>query len=301
MTSSGAGSGQGETVPAPIHRPRVGRGAAKAAGPDGAATPSPWRALFVFRGHTSHLVDLYVGGLSFLALVVAWDIAARLELAPPQYLPSPGAVLAALYEMLVRYGFAWDIGVSIFRVWVAFLISAAMAIPLGIAMSSFRIVNGISEPVIDFIRYLPVPALVPLTIIWLGIGETSKITLLWMGTFFQLVLLIADDARRVPREYIEIGLTVGAKSREVLRHIVFPAMLPSMVDNLRITLGWCWTYLIIAEIVAANSGIGYVIWSARRYVKTPEVMAGILTIGIIGLATDQAIRYAHRRYFAYLR
>jgi NitT/TauT family transport system permease protein len=142
---------------------------------------------------------------------------------------------------------------------------------------------------------------VPLTIIWLGIGETSKITLLWMGTFFQLVLLIADDARRVPREYIEIGLTVGAKSREVLRHIVFPAMLPSMVDNLRITLGWCWTYLIIAEIVAANSGIGYVIWSARRYVKTPEVMAGILTIGIIGLATDQAIRYAHRRYFAYLR
>jgi NitT/TauT family transport system permease protein len=105
----------------------------------------------------------------------------------------------------------------------------------------------------------------------------------------------------VPREYVEIGLTVGARSREVLRHIVLPAMLPSMVDNLRITLGWCWTYLIIAEIVAADSGIGYVIWSARRYVKTPEVMAGILTIGIIGLATDQLIRYAHRRYFAYLR
>lgn len=288
MTQDGAGRERGKTAPAP-------------ATPSGPVAPSVWRSLFAFRGSTSHAVDLYVAGASFVFLIALWWAAAALHLAPPQYLPSPGSVVAALYGMFVKYDFTWDIGVSIYRVWVAFLISAAMAIPLGIMMSSFRIVNGISEPVIDFIRYLPVPALVPLTIIWLGIGETSKITLLWMGTFFQLVLLIADDARRVPREYIEIGLTVGGKSREVLRHIVLPAMLPSMVDNLRITLGWCWTYLIIAEIVAADSGIGYVIWSARRYVKTPEVMAGILTIGVIGLVTDQAIRYAHRRYFAYLR
>jgi NitT/TauT family transport system permease protein len=282
----------------------AGRGQPRAApAPADAARPAPsaWRSLLAFRGQTSHAVDLYVGAASFLSLIALWWAAAALELAPPQYMPSPGAVLGALYRLFVEYDFTWDIGVSVFRVWTAFLISAAMAIPLGILMSSYRIVNGISEPVIDFIRYLPVPALVPLTIIWLGIGETSKITLLWMGTFFQLVLLIADDAKRVPREYIEIGLTVGARSREVLRHIVLPAMLPSMVDNLRITLGWCWTYLIIAEIVAADSGVGYVIWSARRYVKTPEVMAGILTIGIIGLATDQLIRYAHRRYFAYLR
>lgn len=283
-----AGRGRPAAAPAP-------------AGTKRATAPSVWRALFAFRGHTSHAVDLYVGAASFLGLIALWWSAAALQIVPPQYLPSPGAVLAALYTLFTKYDFTWDIGVSVFRVWVAFLISAAMAIPLGIMMSSFRIVNGISEPVIDFIRYLPVPALVPLTIIWLGIGETSKITLLWMGTFFQLVLLIADDAKRVPREYVEIGLTVGARSREVLRHIVLPAMLPSMVDNLRITLGWCWTYLIIAEIVAADSGIGYVIWSARRYVKTPEVMAGILTIGVIGLATDQLIRYAHRRYFAYLR
>jgi NitT/TauT family transport system permease protein len=283
-----AGGGRPSAAPAP----------ADAARREG---PSAWRSLVAFRGQTSHAVDLYVGALSFVVLIALWWLAAALELAPPQYLPSPGAVLGALYRLFAEYDFTWDIAVSVFRVWVAFLISAAMAIPLGILMSSYRIVNGISEPVIDFIRYLPVPALVPLTIIWLGIGETSKITLLWMGTFFQLVLLIADDARRVPREYIEIGLTVGARSREVLRHIVLPAMLPSMVDNLRITLGWCWTYLIIAEIVAADSGVGYVIWSARRYVKTPEVMAGILTIGIIGLLTDQLIRYAHRRYFAYLR
>ena len=157
-----------------------------------------------------------------------------------------------------------------------------------------------SEPVIDLIRYLPVPALVPLTVIWLGIGEVSKVALLWMGTFFQLVLLIADDAKRVPHEYVEIAYTLGAKSRHVLRWIILPAMLPKMVDNLRITLGWCWSYVILAEIVAANDGIGHVIWASRRFGKTPEVIAGVLAIGIIGLASDQIIRFIHRRAFRYL-
>jgi NitT/TauT family transport system permease protein len=111
---------------------------------------------------------------------------------------------------------------------------------------------------------------------------------------------IADDMKRVPQEYVEIGFTLGAKPFRILKDVALPAMLPSLVDNLRITLGWCWTYLIIAEIVASDSGIGFVIWTARRYVKTPEVMAGILTIGLVGLLCDQAIRMAHRHWFRYL-
>jgi NitT/TauT family transport system permease protein len=259
-----------------------------------------WNSITSFRGAARRGTMVMLGTLSFLIVIALWWAAAGLELLPPQYLPGPNKVVIRLYDLLVKYGFIGDIGISIFRVWTAFLISALMAVPLGIMMSSYPIVNGMSQSLIDFIRYLPVPALVPLTIIWLGIGESSKIALLWLGTFFQLVLLVADDARRVPREYIEIGLTTGAKPRQILRSIVLPAMMPSMVDNLRITLGWCWTYLIIAEIVAADSGIGYVIMSARRYVKTDEVMAGILAIGVIGLATDQAIRWLHRRWFAYL-
>ena len=144
------------------------------------------------------------------------------------------------------------------------------------------------------------PALVPLTLIWLGIGEGSKVALLWIGTFFQLVLLIADDARRVPQEFIETGRTLGAGDWALMKDVLFRAMLPNMVDSLRITLGWCWTYLLIAEIVASNSGIGYELWTARRYGKTPEVFAGILTIGIIGLVSDQLIRAGHRRAFRYL-
>ncbi|MBC7152924.1 MAG: ABC transporter permease subunit, partial [Rhizobium sp.] len=101
-------------------------------------------------------------------------------------------------------------------------------------------------------------------------------------------------------EYVEVARTVGARSRQVMTDVIFRAMGPSLLDNLRITLGWCWTYLIIAEIVAADSGIGFVIWSARRYVKTPEVMAGVLVIGLVGLVTDQLLRVLHRRIFQYV-
>ena len=132
----------------------------------------------------------------------------------------------------------------------------------------------------------------PLSIIWFGVGEETKIFLLWLGTFFQLVLLVADDMRRVPHEYVEIAFTLGAKPRQVLTDVALRAMGPTLVDNLRITLGWCWTYLVIAEIVAADSGLGFVIWSARRFVKTPEVMAGVVIIGLIGLVTDQLLRAA---------
>ena len=256
--------------------------------------------MFRFRGRPAPRVEWLLGVGAFVGLIMLWQIAASLELMPARFLPGPLAVLEALGRMLFQNDFLSDIGISIARVWIAFLLSVVMAVPLGIWMSSYRIVGALIEPVIDFIRYLPVPALVPLLLIWFGIGEESKIAILWMGTFFQLVLLIADDAKRVPWEFVEIGYTLGGKPRQIIRDIILPSMAPSMVDNLRITLGWCWTYLIVAEIVAANSGIGHAIWSMRRFVKTPEVMAGILTVGVIGLVTDQLIRYAHRRYFRYL-
>jgi NitT/TauT family transport system permease protein len=263
------------------------------------ARPSPWRDLFRFRAHARPELELWVGIGAFAVVLGAWLLASGLELVRPQFLPSPLAVVQA-WVGLFRNDYLWDIGISIGRVWIAFLASAAVAIPLGMLMSSYRAVGAFSEPLIDFVRYLPVPALVPLTLIWLGIDEASKIALLWIGTFFQLVLLIADDARRVPKEFIETGRTLGAGDCALLKDVLFRAMLPSMVDSLRITLGWCWTYLLIAEIVASNSGIGYELWTARRYGKTPEVFAGILTIGIIGLASDQLIRAAHRRAFRYL-
>ncbi len=259
-----------------------------------------FRSLFVYRGTSSSRADVFLAICAFIGFVGFWYSISELELVSQRFLPSPWKVISALYGMLVSQNFIEDIWISVARVWGAFLLSAVMAIPIGIWMSSYRIVGMLTEPIVDFIRYLPVPALVPLLIIWFGIGESSKIAVLWMGTFFQLVLLIGDDTKRVPQEFIETGFTLGANPRQITWHIAYRSMLPNIVDNLRITLGWCWTYIIIAEIVAANAGIGHAIWAARRFVKTPEVMAGILTVGIIGLVTDQVIRLAHRRYFRYL-
>ena len=259
-----------------------------------------FRNLFILRGRSSRRAEALVAAVACLLVLAAWEIAARLRLTNPIFLPAPSEVAAALWRMSTADDLLLQAGISTLRVWIAFLISAVMAIPIGILMSSYRIVGAALEPIVDFIRYLPVPALVPLSIIWFGVGEETKIFLLWLGTFFQLVLLVADDMRRVPHEYIETALTLGAKPRQVLSDVAVRAMLPNLVDSLRITLGWCWTYLIIAEIVAAQSGIGFVIWTARRYMKTPEVMAGVVAIGIIGLVTDQLLRYLHRRLFRYL-
>jgi NitT/TauT family transport system permease protein len=259
-----------------------------------------WRDLIVFRAAPRPRQELWLSIAAFLAVLIVWLIVAESGLVHPQILPSPRAVMAAWFRLFTEADYISDIGISVARVWAAFLASAVIAIPLGILMSGYRAITALFEPIIDFVRYLPVPALVPLTLIWLGIGEGSKVTLLWIGTFFQLILLIADDARRVPKEFIETGRTLGASDTALMKDVLLRAMLPNMVDSLRITLGWCWTYLIVAEIVASSSGIGYELWTARRYGKSPEVFAGILTIGIIGLASDQAIRFLHRRWFRYL-
>lgn len=256
--------------------------------------------LFRFRGKASARAEIAVGIAVAGAVVLLWEAVARAGFVAPQFLPAPSRVVVALWSMITTQNLLWHAAVSSMRVWGAFLLAAAMAVPIGILMSSYRIVGAGLEPIVDFIRYLPVPALVPLSIIWFGVGEETKIFLLWLGTFFQLVLLVADDMRRVPHEYVEIAFTLGAKPRQVLTGVALPAMGPNLVDNLRITLGWCWTYLVIAEIVAADSGLGFVIWSARRYVKTPEVMAGVVVIGLIGLITDQLLRALHRRMFRYV-
>lgn len=259
-----------------------------------------FKNLFVFRGRATPFVEALVGTVAAVLLLAAWELAARTGLISPQFLPAPSRVFTALWSMFSQQSLLYHTGVSAARVWGAFLIAAVMAIPIGVLMSSYRIVGAALEPIVDFIRYLPVPALVPLSIIWFGVGEPTKIFLLWLGTFFQLVLFVADDMRRVPNEFVEVARTLGANSRHVMTDVALRAMAPSLVDNLRITLGWCWTYLIIAEIVAADSGIGYVIWSARRFVKTPEVIAGVVVIGLIGLVTDQLLRLAHRHLFRYL-
>ena len=256
--------------------------------------------LFRFRASLRRRTEVLLAVTVSASVLLAWESAVRLGWLNSLFLPPPSVILTTLWDMIETQDLIANAGVSVARVWVAFLLAAFMAIPIGIVMSGYRVIGAALEPIIDFIRYLPVPALVPLSIIWFGVGEETKLFLLWLGTFFQLVLLVADDMRRVPQEYFEIAATLGATPFQAMRDVAFRQMLPALTDNLRITLGWCWTYLIVAEIVAADQGLGFVIWAARRYMQTSQVMAGVVVIGFIGLVTDQVLRLLRRRLFRYL-
>lgn len=176
--------------------------------------------LFAFRKRLPRRTEVTLGVIGFILFLTTWHMIAISGAIRPEFLPTPWAVAKAFVSLFTERDFATDIAISVGRVWFAFFLAIIVAIPLGLLMSTYRAVGATLEPFIDFVRYLPVPALVPLLVIWFGVGEASKIAVLWMGTFFQLILLIADDTKRVPSEYIESGHTLGASKGEIMRHII---------------------------------------------------------------------------------
>lgn len=235
----------------------------------------------------------------FAGLLVAWVVATSAELVDPLFLPSPGAVLDRLGGF-AGDGTLWeDLRVSVTRIAVGFLLASAMAIPLGILAGAYRFWEAAIEPLVDFVRYMPVVAFVPLTILWVGTDDTQKFLIIWIGTFFQQVLLFMDNVKRVPLDFVDIGRTLGLGDRAILRRIVLPAAGPGIWDSLRISLGWAWTWLVLAELVAATSGLGYRITAAQRFLQTDTIIAYILVLGLLGLITDQAMKATGRRLFGY--
>lgn len=235
--------------------------------------------------------------LSFSTLLAGWWVAAELDVAKDIFLPSPIDVWSRGIELL-QDGTLWaDTKVSFLRITIGFAISTAVALPIGILIGAYRAAEAAIEPPVDFIRYMPAVAFVPLSIVWVGVDETQKWLIIWIGTFFQQVLLVMDNVKRVPPEYVDIAHTLGMKDRSVLRRVVLPASAPAIWDTLRITLGWAWTWLVIAELVAATNGLGHRIVIAQRYFQTDTIFVGILVIGLLGLVMDQAMKLVGKRLF----
>lgn len=238
-----------------------------------------------------------VGG--FLALLLVWWSLTAFGVFDELFLPSPGSVATTLWEQGAN-GELWsDLWVSVYRISVGYLIATAMAIPIGLLMGAYRIFEAALEPLLDFIRYMPVVAFVPLTILWAGTGDTQKFLIIWLGTFFQQVLMVAADVRRVPPDLINLGRTLGMSERRIVRRIVFRAAGPGIWDIARVTLGWAWTWLVVAELVAATSGLGYRITVAQRFFGTDLIIAYVIVLGILGLIADQTMRALGRRMFRY--
>lgn len=235
----------------------------------------------------------------FAALLCVWILAAYFDWANDLFLPSPLEVWNRLGD-LARDGRLWeDAKNSIPRIAIGFAISTAIALPLGILAGAFRVWDAAFIPLVEFLRYPPVVAFVPLTIIWIGIGSGQKWAIVFLGTFFQQVILVMDDTRQVPHRYVEVGRTLGMSEREILRRVVVPSAAPAIWDSTRICLGWAWTWLVLAENVNAVSGFGYRLNRAQVDLDSRIPFAYIAVLGFIGLATDQLMKWGGRRLFGW--
>ena len=235
--------------------------------------------------------------LAFALMLAVWWTAAAAHVTSELFLPSPADVWNRAVELARDGSLRSDTWASFRRISLGFLISTAFGLPIGVLIGTYRIAEAAIEPPVDFIRYMPAVAFVPLTIVWFGVDETQKYVIIFIGTFFQQVLLVMDNVKRVPREYVDIGYTLGMKDLGVLTRIVVPSAAPAIWDTLRITLGWAWTWLVVAELVAAPDGLGHRILTAQRYFQTDTIFLGILIIGLLGLAMDQGMKLAGARLF----
>jgi len=230
--------------------------------------------------------------LTFFAIIILWCSLTYTGVLNKIFLPTPSSVLKAGVEMYRDGSLFTDSGVSILRVFVGWAASVLLALPLGMMSACSKTVRAIFQPIHEFARYLPVAALIPITLLYFGIGELQKYAIIFLGTYFQLVLMVSDGVSSVDKNLINAARTLGASKGQIYYKVLFPASMPSIMDSLRLTIGWAWTYLIVAEMVAANSGLGYMILKSQRYLATDRIFAGLILIGIIGLATDWLFRVA---------
>ncbi len=253
--------------------------------------------MFKIRGHISKNFYISLAVLSFVFVFVLWLILSHFEFVAPVFLPSPSKVWTYFLEALKDGTLVENTLISVQRICLGVLIAVVFGVPLGLLCGTFKFCEALIRPLCEFIRYMPVPAFTPLVMVWVGIGEEAKVTLLFIGIFFQLILMIADDAMSVSEDLLCAGYTLGTTKWQTVTKILIPAMLPRALDTLRMMIGWAWTYLVVAEMVAANNGLGYSIMKAQRFLKTDAIFTGILVIGILGLITDRALDMANKILF----
>ena len=226
-----------------------------------------------------------------------WAVATLGGFVSKTFLADPIACVRAGWVLLAEQGFAKDIGFTVWRVLGGFVLAAVLAVPLGVAMGAYKPVEAFFEPFVSFARYLPASAFIPLLILWAGIGEAQKLSLIFIGSFFQLVLMIALQVGGTRRDLVEAAYTLGASDFGIVKRVLIPAAAPQIAETLRLVLGWAWTYVIVAELIGASNGIGHMITDSQALLATDQIIFGIITIGVIGLVSDVLFKRLNRFMF----
>ena len=237
-------------------------------------------------------------GVSFFILFFAlWAAVTFGGMVPKTFLADPLTMVKSGYDLIANQGFIKDIGMTVWRVLGGFAIAAALAVPLGVLMGAYKPVEAFFEPFVSFARYLPASAFIPLLILWAGIGEAQKLSVIFIGSFFQLVLMIAVSVGNTRRDLVEAAYTLGAGDRGIVTRVLVPSSAPEIAETLRMVLGWAWTYVIVAELIGASSGIGHMITDSQALLATDQIIFGIIVIGVIGLVTDFAFKAFNKKLF----
>jgi len=237
--------------------------------------------------------------ISLIVLFIAWVTICELEIVPPLFWPSPGSVLKKFFLISIEgyrgHTLFGHISISMYRVLVGFFLGCLLGIPFGIGMGLNNIIRGSLDPIIELYRPIPPLAYIPIIIIWLGIGDVSKIALLFLASFAILVISSRSGVRSVTLEKIHAAYSLGATRWQVIRHVILVNALPEIFTGMRVAMGVVWGTLVAAEMVAATAGIGWMVLNAARYLRTDIVIMGIIVMGIIGYGFDLIIRKIESR------
>jgi NitT/TauT family transport system permease protein len=258
-------------------------------------TVRPPNELLAIRGPLSRRSrSLLIAG-SVLVPLAAWLLLAATGAVEPRFLPGPLQVWRAGLDMAAGGQLLTDTWATVQRVVYGFGLTIVVSVPLGIAMGGFSAVNALLEPLSGLLRYLPAAAFTPLLLIWLGIGESPKIALIFLGTVFFNMLMTADAVRLVPADLIDVAYTLGTRRSEVLRKIVVPFSLPGMIDAVRVNFAAAWNLVVVAELVNSQTGLGKRILLSQRFTQTDKIFAILVVIAVIGVLTDVVLRLARNR------
>ena len=244
---------------------------------------------------------IVLGAAFFVAFFAAWALATFGGLIDGMFLKDPLYTLRIGIELFAEYGFIKDVGVTVWRVVGGFILAALLAVPLGIAMGAFKPVEAFFEPFVSFARYLPASAFIPLLILWAGVGEAQKLLVIFIGSVFQIILMVAVIVGGARRDLVEAAYTLGANSRGIVKRVLIPGAAPGIAETLRLVLGWAWTYVIVAELIGSSSGIGHMITDSQALLNTGQIIFGIIVIGVIGLISDFLFKAANARLFPWAR
>lgn len=239
------------------------------------------------------------GVFSVLTLAIVWQLVSMAEIVPPLFWPSPGAVWDRFIQIATEgykgHNLFEHLGISLYRVLLGFGLGCLAGIPVGLGMGLNKVIKGWMDPLIEFYRPVPPLAYVPLVIIWMGIGDGGKVLLLFLATFSIIVISARAGVASVSIQKIHAAYSLGTSRWQLLRHVILINALPEIFTGMRVAMGVCWGTLVAAEMVAATSGVGWMVLNASRYLNTDIVLMGVILMGVVGFLIDMCMRKLEKK------